>query len=126
MLDQRVADRIRAREGDDPTVPVIGSPAKPEKTWEQRQRARAIAQLYVATAEALDIELLATARSHVWRATLNTIAMNLGVPADVRSASFGHTEDENRQSYTDLTDLTPMSDTMAAALAGTHDGTHEA
>lgn len=123
VLDERVAERIRAREGDDPTVPVIGSPAKPEKIWEQRQRARAIAELYVQTAEALDIELLVTARSHVWRATLNTIAMNLGVPADVRSASFGHTQDENRQSYTDLTDLTPMTDAMSAALEGTHTGT---
>ena len=58
------------------------------------------------------IPLLSEVSTHVWRATLNTMAMSKGVPAEIRAAWFGHGEGVNVTSYTDTTDTTPLVKAM--------------
>lgn len=66
-----------------------------------------IATLYVELAEALNIGLLETSRTHVWRATLNSLLLDT-VPEVIRAAFFGHDAAMNRTSYADLTDASSM------------------
>lgn len=87
---------------------VIGSPTDVSKIWDQRNCSKATALLYTELAKELDIELLDTARSHVWRATLNTMMLN-SVPDIIRAAYFGHSLETNRDSYTDTTDIRPLT-----------------
>ena len=63
--------------------------------------------MYIELAQVLDIELLETARTHVWRATLNSLLLD-SVPEVVRAAFFGHDAAVNRSAYTDLTDTSGM------------------
>ncbi|GAA3138908.1 integrase [Kribbella aluminosa] len=84
--------------------PLIPSPAKPGVVWDQRQRNEAVKTLYLKMAEELDIPALETERSHVWRATLNTLTLGAGVPEAIRTAHLGHTAQVNRRSYTDTRD----------------------
>lgn len=113
ILDDRVAEHIlerRSRASSDDEY-VIGSPALPARKWDQRQRGKAVEALFIEIARKLDIELLLTARSHVWRATLNTLLLDL-VPEVQRAAFFGHNAATNRGHYTDVTDTSAM---LAAA-----------
>lgn len=89
---------------DDPSWPLIGSSAKPGAVWDQRQRNKAVAELYVEMAEALEIPALLTERSHVWRTTINTLTMKAGVPEALRTAHLGHTIAVSRKHYTDVSD----------------------
>ncbi|MGH3971870.1 MAG: hypothetical protein ACRDS9_00870 [Pseudonocardiaceae bacterium] len=109
--DGRVITRLlerRHRLGES-TGLVIGSPAMPDRPWAKRQRDEATAKLYKELADKLDIELLRTARSHVWRATLNTLLVSL-VPEEIRRIHFGHTAAVNRQHYLDRADTTVLID----------------
>lgn len=109
ILEERVAAHIlarRARAGSDSEF-VIGSPALPSRRWDQRQRGKSIEALYLEMARKLDIELLLTARSHVWRATLNTLLLD-SVPEAQRAAFFGHNVTTNRGHYTDVTDTSTI------------------
>lgn len=51
--------------------------------------------------------LQATARTHVWRATLNSL-LAASVPEVQRAAYFGHDAVVNRSAYTDVTDTSGM------------------
>ena len=109
VLNERVAEHIlkrRNRASSDDEY-VIGSPALPARKWDQRQRGKALEALFIELAQKLDIELLLTARSHVWRATLNTLLLDL-VPEVQRAAFFGHNAATNRGHYTDVTDTSAM------------------
>ena len=109
VLNERVAEHIlkrRNRASSDDEY-VIGSPALPARKWDQRQRGKALEALFIELAQKLDIELLLTARSHVWRATLNTLLLDL-VPEVQRAAFFGHNAATNRGHYTDFTDTSTM------------------
>ena len=86
---------------------VIGSPSDPYSPWHPDNARKAVAELYKQLAAKLDVPLLATARTHVWRATLNTLLVE-EVPEVVRAAFFGHTGEVNRASYTDTTDVSSM------------------
>jgi len=108
VLDQDVAQRMltRQNEAQSPGAYVLSSPADETKRWEPRNRDRAVADLYTDLAAKLQIPMLESARSHLWRATLNSLMLDL--PEAVRSAYFGHGAEANRQHYTDTTDVTGM------------------
>ena len=109
VLDARVAERLLTRQNASvsPAAHVIGSPADAMSSWDRRNCSKEIAKLYVELAEALNIKLLMTHRTHVWRATLNSMLLDT-VPEVIRSAFFGHDVAVNRASYTDLTDTSSM------------------
>jgi integrase len=109
VLDDRVAQRLLTRQNDvlSQATHVIGSPADSTIEWDRRNCGGEVADLYVELAEALDIQLLRTARTHVWRATLNSMLLE-EVPEVIRAAFFGHDAAVNRASYTDLTDTSTM------------------
>lgn len=101
ILDPRIADRIRDRRT--PARPlVIGAPLDGTTPWDPANCRRAVAAFYPELAAVTDTPLLATARTHVWRATLNSLL--LGVPLMIRAAYFGHNEAANTRYYTDTTD----------------------
>lgn len=70
----------------------------------------ASATLYDELAAALDIPFLGTeaGRSHVWRATLNTMLRAQGVPEEIRASYFGHEAEVNRRHYTDHRDASVL------------------
>ena len=109
VLDPRVAARLRDREKSAPSEAayVIGSPADAMTVWDRRNCGAETAKLYVEIAQHLGIDRLITARTHIWRATLNSLLLN-EVPEVTRAAFFGHDTAVNRNSYTDLTDTSSM------------------
>lgn len=109
VLDDRVAERLLIRQNASPSQAayVIGSPADSTKQWDRRNCGGAVTALFVELSQALDIELLNSARTHVWRTTLNSMLLE-DVPEVVRAAFFGHDAEVNRSSYTDLTDTSRM------------------
>jgi len=108
ILDARVSERILTRQNSAPNGGfVIGSPADPLNQWDPNNCRKMAAEFYVEMADALDIELLTTARTHVWRATLNSLLRDEVSEVD-RSAFFGHDIKVNRASYTDLADTSGM------------------
>ncbi|RKR74753.1 site-specific integrase [Frondihabitans australicus] len=111
ILDERVADRILDRQtsGVPLTDFVIGAPTDSTKKWNRDNCQKAANKLYLELAAELEIPLLTTARTHVWRATLNTLLV-ADVPEAIRSAYFGHDVAVNRTAYTDISDTTAMLD----------------
>lgn len=87
---------------------VFNSPLSPNKIWDASNVRKLVRTLYNEIAEECDVPLLKTARTHVWRPTLNTIAMNRGVPPEIRAAYFGHAIEINKSAYTDTRDVTPL------------------
>lgn len=114
VLNPDVARRILDRRPADATGYVIGSPADRSKPWDPDNCRKTVAELYPQVAKATGVVLLETARSHVWRATLNSLLVN--VPEVVRSAYFGHDPEVNRRSYTDVTAVGEM---LTGTLIGT-------
>lgn len=107
VLDAAVATRILERQNAaGGRGYVIGSPADQGQPWDRDNCRKTAADFYGQLGHDLEIPLLATARTHVWRATLNTLMID--VPEVIRSAFFGHDETVNRASYTDLTDTSTM------------------
>lgn len=111
VLDERISERLRERlisvDGS-PDYFVFSAPAAPDKEWDASNAQKAVRQLYTKLADVLDVPLLSKNRSHIWRTTLNNEWMDAGIPEVIRSAYLGHTEDVNRQYYTDLTDISLM------------------
>ena len=109
ILDERVADRLLERQNAARALDhyVIGSPADPSMIWDRDNCRKVAAAFYGELARSLDIELLNTARTHVWRATLNSILLDQ-VPEVIRAAFFGHDVAVNRAAYTDLADTSGM------------------
>ncbi|WP_217131892.1 hypothetical protein [Leucobacter chinensis] len=117
VLDPRVVERLNERRAAGALV--IGSPTDQTAVWERGNCSKAARGLYDEAAEALGIEIMGTeaGRSHIWRATLNTVTAALGVPEEIRSANFGHDAETNRGAYLDHTN----ADAMLAAYAKLHD-----
>jgi len=109
ILDGRVAERLLARQNEAQSMSnhVIGSPADPTTVWNRDNCQKETTRLYLELSQELAIDLLETARTHVWRATLNSLLLDQ-VPEVVRAAFFGHDTAVNRASYTDLADTTSM------------------
>lgn len=104
----RVTAHLLARRDEIGGKYVIGAPVNPDTVWDRKNASDAVESLYLELAEKCDVPLLGPggARSHVWRATLNSMLLDL--PEAARSAYFGHDSSVNRKAYTDLTDLTPL------------------
>lgn len=111
VMDERVAKRIRRRveeAGSEPDALIFPSPASPGSAWDLNNAEHAIKKLYREMADALDIPLLRSHATHVWRATLNTEWMQMGVPEVLRAAYFGHSPEVNRSYYTDITNISAL------------------
>lgn len=117
VLVPAVADRLRERRDAAGGVGrVIAAPAGGEGPWDRANCSKAVALLYQEVAEACGVPLLETARTHVWRATLNGLLAG-SVPEAQRAAFFGHDTAVNRASYTDVTDTSGMIE-AARSLTG--------
>ena len=109
ILDVRVAERLLTRQNSAASSAgyVIGSPANQTIVWNRDNCQKSTTALYLELGDALDIELLKTARTHLWRATLNSLLLDQ-VSEVVRAAFFGHDTAINRAAYTDLADTSSM------------------
>ena len=117
ILHASVAERIMSRKQNrSDTDYVIGSPADPSREWERQNSIHAVADLYEELAADLHIDKLKVLRSHVWRATLNTIMADNGISVEQRAAFLGHTPAINENSYTDSVDITNAITTISKAL----------
>ncbi|MFV0633471.1 hypothetical protein [Demequina sp.] len=87
---------------------LFGAPSDSRRAWDRDNAQKATTALYLQLQEELKIPAFKTERSHVWRATLNSLLID--VPEVVRAAFFGHDPAVNRSAYTDLTDVRPMVD----------------
>lgn len=114
FLQPRIAERIRQRAAHaaSPDSPLVGAPADPEKLWSYKSLTDCLGELYREMRQSLGIEAFDFERSHIWRATLNTMLVGV-VPEVNRAAQFGHTTEVNRRSYTS----NAMSDAMVKAGA---------
>ncbi|WP_328990460.1 site-specific integrase [Kribbella sp. NBC_01245] len=128
VTDPAVVERLKPRWETARAMggPLIPSPAKPGVVWDQRQRNEAVKELYVKMAKELGIPALETERSHVWRATLNTLTLVDGVPEAIRAAHLGHTAQVNRRNYTDTRDGALLAQSLAKMrqAKSTHKSTH--
>lgn len=119
VLEPRVAEHLRLRIAQhlDNGAPIVGAPHDPATKWDSRNAARAVAALYVDMHHALGIAAFETERSHIWRATLNTMLLST-VPEVMRAAQFGHTADVNRKNYTDSALSPDMVEASRAIVGG--------
>ena len=112
VLESRVASMLQRRREDfgDHGL-VFPSPATddPWREWDKSNCSKAVRALYEQMAEECGLELLRTARSHVWRSTLHTIARNKGIPIEIRAALFGHDPETARRYYTDTQDVSGVA-----------------
>lgn len=107
VLDPKVTAHLLARrERTKNKGYVIGAPADSATRWDRDNCTKTTTKIYAELAEVLGIQAFVTERTHIWRATLNTLYIDL--PEVMRSAFFGHDAAVNRASYTDLTDTSAM------------------
>ena len=112
VLEPRVASMLlRRREDFGDHGLVFPSPATddPWREWDKSNCSKAVRALYEEMAAECGLELLRTARSHVWRPTLHTIARNKGIPIEMRAALFGHDPETARRYYTDTQDVSGVT-----------------
>lgn len=76
--------------------PLIGQPADRTKKWDHRNATGSAAELYLKMHKILGIEAFEHERSHVWRATLNTLLVDV-LSAEKRSGQFGHSTKSMRR-----------------------------
>lgn len=112
MADKRVTERIRERAANLGSELLFPAPASPTSAWDISNAHKALRSLFNEIAEQCSVPLLSEVSSHVWRATLNTIAMQKGIPSEIRAAYFGHDKEINKTAYTDTTDVTPLVEKM--------------
>ncbi len=111
VLDERVQKMLETRQRDSKGIGLVfPAPATddPWREWDKSNCSKAIRSLYKEMAVACDIELLQTARSHVWRTTLHTVARNKGIPIELRAALFGHDPETAKRYYTDTNDISSV------------------
>lgn len=118
ILDPRVTTRILARwQGAEPDWFVIGAPTNRSKRWDRDNCSKKTKPFYEHIWETFEIDLFEDGRTHTWRATLNTLMANEGVPLHIRAAYFGHDEAENVASYTDKVDTSSMVEAAKSILS---------
>ena len=124
LVDPRVAKRIERRverlSGDSAgrDTLLFGSPAT-GKLWEAGNCNRSLKKFYQELAADLGIEALNKPGklTHIWRKALNSEWADLGVSAERRAAYLGHTEEVNRDSYTDFSDVTELAHQLRAGVS---------
>lgn len=87
---------------------VIGAPDDRSKLWEYGNRNRAAADLYREIAATLQIDVMESERSHMWRITLRSFRDGK-VPPAVLNSQIGHSEKSARKHYTDASDFSASS-----------------
>lgn len=88
---------------------VIGSPTSADTPWDSGNAETLNRDwLYPQIGQAIECDVFKHGRSHLWRASLNSLMLDL--PDAVRAAYFGHDPKVNRTYYTDTTDVTPVVD----------------
>lgn len=116
IMDDRVSAHIRARADQYPDYPwVVGDPSH-RRAWAESTAHDAIPPFYTEMYERFAFEPLARNRSHLWRATLNTLLAPT-VPLAVRVAMLGHTKDVNERSYTGRVDVRQAKDALGSLLS---------
>lgn len=122
VLDDRVADHIRARHAASGGAGyVVGAPADPLTMWDRDNAQKAARKLFNRLSDELGIKTLRTHSTHMWRATINTLLSGV-VPEVQRAAFLGHDEAVNRASYTDTTDVSGMVAAFRTTLGTTTSG----
>ncbi len=124
MLDSRCRwfwlERIKTIDPSDPLIPAQGDT---HSHWRTDNAVKACAALYKDIGVQLEDQAISSMRSHAWRTVLINRAIARGVPAEIRSASFGHTEAMNARNHTDLTDVSAMQSALEdGALDGALEG----
>ncbi|MFC6145829.1 tyrosine-type recombinase/integrase [Corynebacterium nasicanis] len=118
ILDPRINQFFRERKPDkDDDLHLIGSPIDPTTAWEDGNCRKCVAASYTAWSRELEIPLLEHARTHLWRTTLNELTKGV-LSTSQRAAFFGHTEEINRQAYTDLTNIDGIAASAGPVLGG--------
>ena len=111
LVAERIRERIKSLKDDDL---VFDAPARPGQEWERRNCQKALTKFITTElADAVDSDVLRTHSTHIWRSTLNTLAIDAGVSPEVRAAYFGHTEAVNKASYTGAVDVNPMMEILS-------------
>lgn len=114
VLDQRVAERLLERcDAQQGSGYIVGAPMDTEKFWNRMRCGEVSRKLYVRMAEELQIPILSTERSHMWRTTLRSFYEGK-VPEAVLNSQFGHSTAVASLYYTDATDLRELA--LAAKL----------
>lgn len=113
LLDERAERYWRERlKNIEPGAPIIPAPGDKRSHWRTDNAVKATAALYKDLGTVLEDETISAMRSHGWRTVLNNRAIARGVAAEVRAAFFGHTQDVNASSYTDLVDVESMAEAL--------------
>lgn len=115
VLDARVAKRLieRSETAQKGAKHVFGAPLIPKHVWDKTNCDKAVnGYLQDEVASECEINKLKDHGSHIWRATLSTIAMHKGIPDEIRAAAFGQSPEVNRNYYTDTTDITSFTKSM--------------
>lgn len=99
FLEEEIATHFRERMGQEPDgVYLAGSPASPDRIWDLGNCTKAVKFFYLEMHRELGVDVLEKERSHVWRATLNTLLADV-LPEAHRTAQLGHTIEVSRQHY---------------------------
>ncbi|MEE6148092.1 hypothetical protein VXJ25_08880 [Olsenella sp. YH-ols2223] len=88
---------------------------RPERPWDRSYAHKTLRLLYDMMADELNIPRVRDVATHSWRATLNSEWMERGVPVESRHEFFGHSEEENLNSYTDATHTRALIDMLDGA-----------
>ena len=119
MLDSRCKwfwlERVKTIGPGDPLIP---APGDKHSHWRTDNAVKACAALYKDIGVQLEDEAVSSMRSHAWRTVHNNRAIARGVPAEIRSAFFGHTEAMNVRNYTDLIDVSAMQSALEGGALG--------
>lgn len=113
LADQRIIDYFRERKSriSDQTQPIVPAPADEAKQWIKSGSTGAssnCATFYPEIGKAVDVPLLAQARTHVWRSTLSKRYEEAGISRDYIASILGHSAETNEKYYTDRTDLNQL------------------
>lgn len=113
VLNEDIAVRVRERlsESGAGSDPLASSPYAASAFWDLSNVMDVNRSLYLELAKDLKIAAFEKERSHIWRATLNTLLKGT-VPDAMLEAQFGHTADVNRSHCTDT--AMPLSVAEAA------------
>lgn len=124
ILDKRIEgywrQRLHVIQTGDPLIP---APGNKSKFWRTDNAVKSSAALYKDVGLQLGDAVVSEMRSHGWRTVLNNRAIGRGVPAEIRAAFFGHTQEMNQTNYTDHTDISAMRAALRGSGSGTQNGT---
>ena len=99
ILRDDVASYLREHRGE-PEDYIVGAPSSTAIAWDPTNADDSVPELYRQVAEATGVKILASLRSHSWRATLHGVYADK-IDSATRAAIFGHTQGVAEEYYTD-------------------------